>query len=244
MHDSAHAVGDDEHRLILNESGQRRLHRCLVFHIQRGGCLIQQNPGASFKMARAMGECAAVRRRRVVIRFPPDQCMIAVRKSRDESGRTAPPSLQLRTSASVAPRLPMRIFFHHGIGKEYHILKYDGILSTSVSASTGKRPRRPAAPALGWIPKSSPPAWRLWTPPPDGRPTPSPAPAFAVKETSLSTSLVFSLVGKGHMFKADVITVGTVHAFVVIRFHSRSPIMRSMHCLAGEYRSLLANMGR
>ena len=43
MHDSAHAVGDDEHRLIPNESGQCRLHRCLVFHIRRGGRLIQQN---------------------------------------------------------------------------------------------------------------------------------------------------------------------------------------------------------
>lgn len=40
-----HAVGDDQHSLLLNQPGQRRLNQRFIFHVQAGSCLIQQNDG-------------------------------------------------------------------------------------------------------------------------------------------------------------------------------------------------------
>ena len=51
-----HPVGDHQHRLALKQTGKGALHLCLVFHIQGGCGLVQQDDGGILQQGPGNGD--------------------------------------------------------------------------------------------------------------------------------------------------------------------------------------------
>ena len=105
---STHPVGDDQHRFTLKQAGESFLNSAFVFNIQAGGCLIQKNDRRVFKQGAGDGNPLAFTAGEGRTVFS-DQGLITLRKFLYNSSHRAALAAA-KTSSSVAPRRPRRIF--------------------------------------------------------------------------------------------------------------------------------------
>ena len=122
----AHPVGNNQHRLACQQAGERTLHLCLVFHIQAGSGLVQQDDGGVLQKRPGDGDALSLSAGEFCAVFP-DGSIISLGQAADElpavGGLGRGPHF-LVGGASLA----QTDILHHRVVKEHHILKHHRVI--------------------------------------------------------------------------------------------------------------------
>ena len=219
-------MSNDQHRLACQQAGERTLHLCLIFHIQAGSSLVQQDDGGVLQKSPGDGDALSLSAGEFGTVFP-DGGIISLGQAADElpavGGLSRGPHL-LVGGASLA----QTDVLHHRVVKEHHILEYHRVIGQQcLRVHRGDVHAAYLDASLCYIPQ---PGGQSGAGTLTGPGRPHQGSHFALPGGKAhAVQHFFLVIGKPHMVELNIMALGLKHLCTL----SRGGVVNLVHAVGG-----------